>query len=439
MTAINQNSEEVPSFKGLTLFFIPLVILSFSQVFTYPLVAGIISHGPLGEQENAAYIIGQQVVSFLSSIGYGLVTTGMVYSTCKRGRINYLKLTLCIGVVAVIFQLLSSLSIFEDLIFRRLLGVQEPELRRIARYSILTCMPVQLVFYVRNVFTPILFKEKRSDLVNISTLVRIALAVPFSYFFIKYGLVGYIWGSVAMTIPCIVEALITWYFSRPYTRALPKLAHGAPPASIVRQFRFTLPLSLASMLATFTAFLATYYLSRSADPLTYRPIHFCALGLVAPFYISMLKMQTVTVAFAATGKAVKRIAQFALMSGLSLMVLQILLSLCRPFANWYFIDFQNLPEASVPLTILTVLVASFITIAFGFRGLVEGLSSIRHKSHAVLCGQIVYIIAYAGIAEVCTRQTLIPGYLWVTIAIILGSIFSAIATFVCMKHTAARP
>lgn len=430
-------NEKLPSYRELTHFFIPLVILSFSQSFTYPLVAGIISHGPLAEHENEAYVIGQQVVFFLSSIGFGLVTTGMVYATCKRGFANFLKLTICFGIVATVLQLISSLSFFEDFIFRKMLGVQEPELRRIARSSMLVCMPVQLVFYTRNIFSAILFKEKRSDLVNIATLVRVAMAFPFSYFFVKYGLVGYLWGAVAMTIPCVVEALLTWCFSRPYLRTLPKLVPGQLPGSLMRQLRFTIPLSLASMLATMGGFLATIYLSKSSDPLTFRPVHFCALGLVSPFNVSMLKMHTVAVGFSTSRAAVKRLIRFAAFAGFGLMFLPVILCHYAPFSNWYFITFQNLPVSSVSLAVTTVMVASVITIIFGFRGLVEGLASIRHKSHAVLCGQFAYILSYLLVAHLCTRQSYIPGYLWISFAIIAGAIFSTLSTFLCMKYTKA--
>ena len=56
-----------PSYRELTRFFLPLVVISFSQTFTYPLVASVISSGPLGGLEYEAYAIGNQVVNFLSS------------------------------------------------------------------------------------------------------------------------------------------------------------------------------------------------------------------------------------------------------------------------------------------------------------------------------------------------------------------------------------
>ena len=86
-----------PSYGALTRFFLPLVVISLSQTFTYPLVASIISNGPLGGLEYEAYVIGNQVVTFLSSIGFGLVTTGIVFATTQRGRAAFMRLNLLLA------------------------------------------------------------------------------------------------------------------------------------------------------------------------------------------------------------------------------------------------------------------------------------------------------------------------------------------------------
>ena len=55
-------ASDLPSTKRLLAFYLPLVVLAFSQQLTYPLVGSIVSHGPLGEQEFTAYAVGQQVL-----------------------------------------------------------------------------------------------------------------------------------------------------------------------------------------------------------------------------------------------------------------------------------------------------------------------------------------------------------------------------------------
>ena len=143
-----------PSYRALWRFFLPLVVISFSQTFTYPLVASVISHGPLEGLEFEAYVIGQQVVTFLSSIGHGLVTTGIVFATTQRGRAAFMRLNLYMALAAALCQLLASLPLAEDLIFGRFLAVENPALRAIARHSLLACIPVQMNFYVKSSSCP---------------------------------------------------------------------------------------------------------------------------------------------------------------------------------------------------------------------------------------------------------------------------------------------
>ena len=126
-----------PSFRALTRFFLPLVVISFSQTFTYPLVASVISHGPLGGLEYEAYVIGHQVVNFLSSFGFSLITTGIVFATTRASLRNFTLLIVLVTGTTTLCQLIASLPAMENLVFGKILAVDDPELRHIARHSIL--------------------------------------------------------------------------------------------------------------------------------------------------------------------------------------------------------------------------------------------------------------------------------------------------------------
>ena len=91
-----------PSLRDLTRFFLPLVFIAFSQSFTYPLVASVVSNGPMGSLEYEAYVIGQHVVTFLASTSFGLVTTGIVFATSRRANRNFTQLGLLLAAAAVI-------------------------------------------------------------------------------------------------------------------------------------------------------------------------------------------------------------------------------------------------------------------------------------------------------------------------------------------------
>ncbi len=95
--------------------------------------------------------------------------------------------------------------------------------------------------------------------------------------------------------------------ARPYLKALPDSPPGETgEASVGRQLRFTLPLSLGSVLMTATAFITTYFYSYSSDPERFRLIHYVTYGLAVAFFASALKFQTVAVVFAKGRAAARR-------------------------------------------------------------------------------------------------------------------------------------
>jgi hypothetical protein len=419
-----------PSYRELTRFFLPLVVISFSQTFTYPLVASVISNGPLGGLEYEAYVIGNQVVNFLSSFGFSLITTGIVFATTQTARRNFNRLIVLVTATTVLLQLAASLPLLENLVFGRILAVDNPELRRIARRSILACIPVQVSFSIRNAWTAHLFRSKRSDLANAATLFRVALAVLLSPCFVRFGLVGYAWGAVAMTLPCFVETAVSWWFARPYLAALPPADPSGRPASVLRQFCYTMPLSMGAVLMTATAFITTSFFSRSSAPESFRLIHYVAYGLAVSFFASALKLQTVTVVFGKTRAAARRVLLFSLAAGAGLAAMLAAVTFHRSFAQWYFCEFQNIPSNHLEFAISTVFAGAFIAILYGLRGFAEGLAAVRFKTPAVLIGQIAYILAFWGAFAACPRFLAGSDHLWGMAAIAVATAVSASVTYV---------
>ena len=194
---------EAAPLHRIFLFFLPLVVLSVSQSLTYPLVGSIVSHGPGGEQEYASYVMGQQVLFFLGAIGGGLITTAMMFCRNRRGYANYLRMNQCIALTAALLQGLACLPPFDQWVFGGLFGL-EGEAFRVARNSLLLCIPLQYVFFVRNPYLGTLFVEKHSDLTNIPTVLRVLLAFYFAWQFPRLGWTGYRWGVLATTIPAVL-------------------------------------------------------------------------------------------------------------------------------------------------------------------------------------------------------------------------------------------
>ena len=55
----------------VTRFYIPLLLQAFSQSLTYPLVAGIVTHGPFGVNALTAFSQGQLIMFMIGALGGG--------------------------------------------------------------------------------------------------------------------------------------------------------------------------------------------------------------------------------------------------------------------------------------------------------------------------------------------------------------------------------
>ena len=211
-------------------FFVPLAVQSASQSLSFLLVASIVSHGALREQELASFSQGQSIIWILGSIGGGLITTCMVFARSRTGLANFNRLNLRLMALAVALELLCCVPPLDGLVFRGLLGLGG-EMERIARRTLLFCIPMQAIFFLRNPWLARLLIEKRSGAANLATLARVALALALAPAMIRLGLAGHAWGALAITLPVALETWLTRRFALPGVRAL-RDDPGAETASV---------------------------------------------------------------------------------------------------------------------------------------------------------------------------------------------------------------
>ena len=392
----------------IMMFYIPLAIQALSQSLTYPLVASIVSHGRFGAHELAAFAQGQSLMFVMGAVGGGLITTGMVFARTKSGMENYGRLVMRIAVVVAVLQLATCLPPFHRLIFSRVLGLND-ELASVARWTMLLGIPLQFAFFLRNKHVVALYNEKKSGLANAATLARIFATACLSPLFLHLGWTGYIWGSVAMTLPVFGEAYLSKVFARPY---LEKLTDGEfeEIAPLGKQLHFTLPLSFGGMMLALSGFMVAIFLSRADNPEVTLAVHYIIMGVINPLGFAALRMQSVVIAFPSAIYGARKIAVFSLLSGLLLSVLPLAFQV-PGIAEWYFGTVQNLPSASVRLACNAVLMISALPLLQSLRGHAEGLAALRRRPNAILSGQAVYLATMVISLLALLSTKVLPGYL----------------------------
>ena len=389
-------------------FFVPLAVQSASQSLSFLLVASIVSHGALREQELASFSQGQSIIWILGAIGGGLITTCMVFGRSRTGMANFLRLNAAIMAAAVALELLCCVPPLDGAVFGGLLGLSG-EKAWIARRTLLFCIPMQATFFLRNPYLAQLLVEKRSGAANLATLARVGLALALAPAMIRLGLVGHAWGALAITLPLVAETWLTRRFALPGMRALAD-APGAETASVGEQFRFTMPLSFGGVMISATMLGTAYFLGHAPDAAAALPVHYVVTGLFNPVSFAALRMQSVTIAFPPGEDGVDRRAPgaFAAMVGAA-MCLILLLPQIPAFARLYFVRVQNLPPELVGYARAALAIAAPIPLLQALKGHGEGLAALRRRPNAILTDQAVYAAVYVGVLSTVTRGGILPG------------------------------
>ena len=403
-------------------FYVPLLLQAFSQSLTYPLVGSITSHGPDGVNALTAFSLGQVIMFMIGALGGGLVMTGMVFAKTREGLASFRRLNMMMMGVLLSAQMLVCVHPIDTFIFEHLLNLS-PHLAEVARHTTLFGIVMQGGFFMRNVPLVLLFNAYASFEANLATVARIALTFAFAVVFPRLGMVGPSWGLFALTVPVLLEWLLSEAFAVKYGRQL----ESGEGAGVMTQFRFTMPLAIGSCLLAVSPFMIAAFIGRTADSSDMLAIHYVTLGIANPVSFAALRMQAVSIQFPPEWNGDRRLLGFAVVAGLLLGTLP--LAFATPLiGNWYYGGCQNIPPRILGTTRLVSLLYMFICVIHAVRGRVEGLAALRKRPSAVMAGQVAYFAALVAVLAV-TLPMGIPGWTMAVVSIYIAPIAATAATY----------
>ena len=414
------------SVGGVTRFYVPLLLQGFSQSLSYPLVAGIVTHGELGVDALTAFSQGQMVMFMIGAIGGGLVTTGLVFAKTWMGYVAFRRLNTLMMAALLAVQCAVAMPPFSGWIFSGLFNLP-PELARIASRTLLYGVLMNGFFFLRNVPMVVLFNNLDSAKANYATLARLVATFALAVCFPRLGLVGPWWGLAALTFGVWVELAATWLFARPYVARLPNRpkagdARTLPsiPRLALEQFRFTLPLSLGGFLLMLSPVAIAAFVGRTADPKDMLAIHYVTLGVANPVAYAALRMQTVAIKFPPEHVGDRRLLAYAVVAGLLLGAVPLVFS--TPLVGgWYFGTYQNVPPRIVGTARLAVGLYSLIAAVQAVRARAEGLAALAKRPKAIMAGQIAYTASLFTVCAILLPMG-VPGWAMAVAAIYIAPI-----------------
>ena len=391
----------------VTRFYVPLMLQAFSQSISYPLVASIVTHGPLGVNALTGFAQGQAVMFMIGLLGGGLVTTGMVHAHDWSGYRAFRRLNCWMMVSLLLLQCVPAIHPFDKLVFRGALSLS-PELAEIARWTLLGGVVMNGGFFLRNLPLVVLFNNLESGKANNATLVRIALTLLCALVFPRLGLVGPWWGLAAMSAGVLVEWLVTWRYARPYVRAL-KTAKGDLPWKrhrlddilaakrrwllVAGQFRFMLPLSLGAFVLAISPLAIAGFVGRAAfSPEVMLATHYVTIGVANPVGFAALRMQAVAIAFPPAYPGDRRTLWYALLAGAVYGGALLVFSM-PAVADAYFGVYQNVKPEHLGYARSAIAAYCLWPVLQAVRARAEGLAAVRKRPSAVMAGQFAYLLS----------------------------------------------
>jgi hypothetical protein len=419
------------SFGELSRYFIPLAVQSASQGLTYPLVAMVASRGEGGPLNLAGLAQSNTIMFLLGTLGFGLITTGMVFGKTREGFGQFRSVTLAIGMLVVAIQALLCLPPLAHLLFEGLIGLP-PSIADPAQVTLLYSIPLQYLFFLRIPFQVSMYNARAAGRAIVPTVLRIVVTALLSPLFCQAGLVGPIWAIVCLSVPVALEVLVSFVLAVPFLSALERCA-SAPPAK-KELFFFNLPLSLGGYLLSISAILLGAYIARAAEPERMLPVYYLALGLVTPVAYGATRVQEVVLAFPPPAVSTRRSLLFALAAGTAAGALPLLFIL-PGMAEFYYVRLQNLPSADLPLVRVTALALMAYPLCVAVRAQGEGLASLVKKPLTVIAGQSVFmgtVLLSAGAFLILGM----PGHLIGAVGLSLANLTSSATLRVLLRRVA---
>jgi hypothetical protein len=404
---------------AMTRFFVPLALQSASQGFTYPLVAMVASRGPGGPLNLAGLAQSNTIMFMLGTLGFGLITTGMVFVRSRESYRVFQVVALQIALFVITVQTLLCLPYTAHLLFGKIIGLP-PSIEAPATLTLLFSIPLQLLFFLRISYQVVMYNAHATGRASLATLMRILLTALLSPVFCLAGLVGPIWAIVCLSLPVALEVLVSRILAAPFLRRL-ETAVNKPPGKM-ELFLFNLPLSFSGYLLSLAAVVLGAFIARAADPEKMLPAYYLALGLATPVAYSATRLQEVVLAFASPHRMDRRTLRFSLAAG-SILGLLPLIFILPGLAELYYVRLQNLASTDLTLVRITAVMLVFYPLCVAVRAQGEGLAAMARRPLVVIAGQAGFMAVVFSAAAVCLTAGL-PGNVIGPIGLCLGNLAS---------------
>lgn len=360
------------------------------------------------------------VMFFLSMVGAGIPTAGMVYARDMKGWRRFARMNLFMGLAAACAQGALCLPPVAHFLFGKIIGLP-PSIEGPAKEALWGTIPLQFLFFLRNPYQVALLLARESAKASAATIGRIVFTGLMTLSFTLAGWVGVTQAVVCLTLPVGLEVMGSMLLAAPYVRRMPQ-GEGQPP-SMTQLIRFVLPLSAGGVILALSGPILGAFIARAGEAERSLPVYYLAMGLTSPMAFSASRIQSVVLAFPPVGQASKSLASFALRAGAVLGLIP-LVFLLPPLAGAYFVSLQKLPQADLPLLRATSLALVAVPLCVAMRSHKEGVAAWLTRPFGVLAGQVSHVLSLVVVSALALVAGL-PGHLLGPTGLVAGNLAAA--------------
>ncbi len=417
-----------------TRFFVPLALQATAQAFSHPLVAMVASRGHGGPLNLAGLAQSSTIMFFLGIFAIYYMTTGMVFAKTREGYSVFWRVCIWTGFSIILIQTLLCIPAVSHLLFGRIIGLP-PSIERPAQITFLTAIPLQFLFFWRIPYQVAMYNGRATGRASLATLGRIILTAILVYVFCAIGWIGPIWAVICLTIPVLLELIVSMLFARPFLRQLP--SDSMPPPKASKIFFFNLPLAVGGFFLVFSIMILSAFMARAPEPERVLPIFFLAIGLANPVAFAATRLQAVVLAFPSEDSTSGKTFRFSIGVGVVLGLLPLLFIL-PGLIDLYYVTLQKLNPIHLDLVRITALTLVAFPFVTAIRAHSEGVAALNQKPMAILAGHGLYMMMVT-VSGSLALVLGVPGYLIGSISLTLANIVSAYIIRIFLKWTHEEP
>lgn len=220
------SDAEVPTFRYLGVFYLPLAITTVLRQGIRPLISAGIAAAPMAALSLAAWPVAVSLTSLFWGPTMGLQQVTVALTKDRRSWHKVSRFVLAAGLTLTASFALINFTPLLGVILRQLFGLSEQVAALVAPATkIMVLLPLSYTFHA--LFTGLLVRQAQTSVVRTSKALNLGIVALTLFVGLRYGdMQGSVLGAAAITVGALVEAVWLYWRSRPAAKSLVGQAEG---------------------------------------------------------------------------------------------------------------------------------------------------------------------------------------------------------------------